>query len=199
MQTTTLTITMLLLLAPTALEAQQVGGQTQGTTTTQLPAQRIETAIDAAARANVPRALLESKVAEGEAKRVPPERIAAAVEARSASLIRAMTVLERGEITSRGAAQLSVTADALDAGVSETAILQVSQTAGAERRTVAVAVLADLVRLGGASATALDRVTAALGSNNALANLQAEVASQLRVGGQRPTLDAAGAGIIRIP
>lgn len=192
-------LAMALMLAPCGLTAQQVESRAQGsgTLTTGAPSQRIEAAIEAAARANVPRALLESKVAEGEAKRVPPERIAAAVEARSASLIRASTMLERGGASVQSAAQLSVTADALDAGVSETAILEVTRSANPERRTVAVAVLADLVRLGGGSATALTRVTAALGSNGALANLQAEVASQLRLGGQRSTLDATG--ILGIP
>ena len=193
----TLTITALLLVGPAAASAQQVEGRMQGSATATAPAARIEAAMEAAARANVPRALLESKVAEGEAKRVPPERIAAAIEARSASLIRAATMLERGGGAAQGAAQLSVTADALDAGVSESAILEVTQSANAERRTVAVAVLTDLVRLGGESATALTRVTTALSSNSALANLQAEVASQLRLGGQSSTLDAAG--IIRIP
>ncbi|MBA2292173.1 MAG: hypothetical protein H0W15_06945 [Gemmatimonadales bacterium] len=181
-----------LLLAPTVAGAQQVTGRAEGTATAQAPAARIEAAMDAAVRANVPRALLESKVAEGEAKRVPPERIAAAVEARSTSLIRATTLLQSSGLGAQGAAQISVTADALDAGVSESALLEVTRSASTERRTVAVAVLADLVRLGGGSASALGRVSAALGSNGALANLQAEVATQLRQGGQRSILDATG-------
>jgi hypothetical protein len=57
-------------------------------------------------------------------------------------------------------------------------------------------VLADLVRLGQSSEPALARVTNALISNSALANLQAEVASQLRLGGLTSTLDAAG--ILRV-
>lgn len=190
-------IVMALLLAPVTATAQQVDGRAQGTTAARTPNQRIETAIDAAARANVPRALLESKVAEGEAKRVPAERIATAVEARSTSLIRAATLLRNSDVAATGAAQLAVTADALEAGVSESAVVEVTRSAAPERRTIAVAVLADLVRLGGGSEIALGRVTAALTSNGALANLQAEVASQLRLGGERSTLDAAG--IIHIP
>lgn len=188
---------MALLLAPVAGAAQQVDGRAQGTAAARTPDQRIEAAIDAAAHANVPRALLESKVAEGEAKQVPAERIATAVEARSTALIRAATLLQNSGVAAAGAAQLAVTADALEVGVSESALVEVTRSAAAERRTVAVAVLADLVRLGGGSEIALGRVTAALTSNGALANLQAEVASQLRRGGGRPTLDAAG--IIRIP
>ena len=87
--------------------------------------------------------------------------------------------------------------DALDAGVSENAVIRVSREAPAERRTVAIAVLADLVRLGTTSDRALARVSAAVTSSAALANLRTEVASQLTLGGLTSTLDAAGA--IRVP
>lgn len=184
-------------LAPLTLAAQQAEARAAGQATVQSPQQRIDAAMSAAAKANVPASLLESKVAEGEAKRVPRERIAAAVEARATALIRASEVMQRANITAQGAAQLSVAADALEAGVSESALITVSREAPAERRTVAVAVLADLVRLGGSSDLALTRVNAALTSNTALANLQAEVASQLKLGGQQSTLEAGG--IIRIP
>ncbi len=183
--------------APMSLAAQQAEGRATGQATVQSPQQRIDAAMSAAVKADVPRSLLESKVAEGEAKRVPPERIATAVEARATALIRASDVLARADVTTRTAAQLSVAADALSAGVSESAVIEVSRDAPAERRTVAVAVLADLVRLGGSSEMALTRVSAALTSNTALANLQAEVASQLKLGGQQSTLEAGG--ILRIP
>ncbi len=197
-KTTIAMVVPALLLWSAPLGAQQVSGQAtaQAQASARTPEQRIEAAMQAAARANVPASLLESKVAEGEAKRVPQERIAAAVEARASALIRASEVMQRAEIAAQGAAQLSVAADALTAGVSESALIEVSREAAPERRTVAVAVLADLVRLGTTSELALTRVSAALTSNAALANLQAEVASQLRLGGQQSTIEAGG--ILRI-
>jgi hypothetical protein len=140
---------------------------------------------------------VKSKIAEGEAKRVPPERIATAVEARVKSLTRASEAMQRADIEVRNAGDLAVTADALDAGVSESSVIRVSREAAPDRRTVAIAVLADLVRLGNASERALGRVTSALTTNAALANLHAEVTAQLRANGLSSTLDAAG--IIRVP
>lgn len=168
--------------------AAQAAAQAEATS----PEARIEAAMESAAQANVPVSLLASKVAEGEAKRVPLERVAAAVEARLASLVRASDALRRAGLESWTEGELSVTADALEAGVSENAVIRVSQDAPAERRVVAIAVLSDLVRLGNESEPALLRVTSALSTNTALANLQAEVASQLRLGGLIPTLDVAG-------
>ncbi|NUQ12896.1 MAG: hypothetical protein HUU26_11340, partial [Gemmatimonadaceae bacterium] len=77
------------------------------------------------------------------------------------------------------------------------AVVRVSREAPPERRTVAIAVLADLVRLGQASDRATMRVTSALSTNAALAELHAEVVSQLRLNGLSSTLE--GTGIIRIP
>jgi hypothetical protein len=71
-------------------------------------------------------------------------------------------------------------------------VVQISREAPAERRAVAVAVLADLVRLGQSSEQALARVSGAVLSSAALASLHAEVASQLRLGGLSSTLDATG-------
>jgi hypothetical protein len=53
------------------------------------------------------------------------------------------------------------------------------------------------VRLGAASDNALARVSGAVSSSSALANLHAEVAAQLQRGGLKSTLDATG--IIRVP
>lgn len=199
-------LVMLLLVAP-VLGAQetddrvqgQAQGQAQGQSQSQArtPQARIDAAMTAAAEANVPVELIRSKVAEGEAKRVPPERIAAAVEARVKSLVHASETMKRADVEASGAGELAVTADALEAGVSETAVVRISKEAPEERRTVAIAVLADLVRLGNASERAFNRVSAAVTSSAALANLHAEVVSQLRLGGLSSTLDAAG--IIRIP
>jgi hypothetical protein len=196
-----------MLVLPAALRAQngsaaaqsqtQSHASSQGQGQGQTPQARIDAAMSAAARANVPAGLLESKVAEGEAKHVPPERIATAVEARVTSLVRASETMKRAGVTGESAGELAVTADALDAGVSENAVIRVAREAPAERRTVAIAVLADLVRLGNASDRALARVSTAVASSTALANLRAEVTTQLTHGGMGSTLDAAGA--IRLP
>jgi hypothetical protein len=161
------------------------------------PAQaRIDAAIQAAARANIPTSLLVSKVAEGRAKNVPQERIASAVEARLNSLVHASSALKRADVGVGSAAELAVSADALEAGVSESALIRVSRRAPDDRRVVAVAVLADLVRLGQSSESALARVNAAVTTSAGLANLNAEVSAQLRLGGLNSTLDAGG--ILRI-
>ena len=185
-----------LALAPMALEAQTSGAQADAQTQAQArsPQARIDAALQAAARANIPTSLLESKVAEGEAKRVPPERIATAVEARFQGLLRASEALERAQVERRTEGELAVTADALQAGVSEAALITLSQNSPPERRVVAVAVLTDLVRLGRPTEHALTRVSAAVRSNAALANLHAETTLQLRRGGLNPTLDVPGLG-----
>lgn len=185
--------------APFAASAQS--GSANGRSSTQIQAQtpeaRINAALAAAAEANVPRSLLESKVAEGRAKQVPEERIAAAVEARLQALVRASGALRRADIEFASAGELAVTADALLAGVSEATLVRVSRGADGERRVVAIAVLADMVRLGQDPDRASTRVTAAATNSAALASLLADVAGQLRLGGLTSTLDAAG--IVRIP
>lgn len=188
-----------MLLMPAALRAQGASAEAQGQAQAQArtPQARIDAALSAAAKANVPAELVRSKVAEGEAKRVPPERIAAAVEARVTSLVRASETMKRAGVGIESAGELAVAADALDAGVGENALIRVTREAPAERRAVAIAVLSDLVRLGNTSDRALTRVSAAVASSAALANLRAEVASQLTAGGLRSTLDAAGG--IRVP
>src|SRR5256885_14446101 len=145
----------MILLAPVALSAQGTSAvasaQGQAQTQARTPQARIDAALGAAAEANVPAELIKSKIAEGEAKRVPPERIAAAVEARTKSLGHASETMKRSGVEAQNAGELSVSADALDAGVSESALIRVTREAPAERRTVAIAVLADLVRLGNGS------------------------------------------------
>jgi hypothetical protein len=176
------------------------------------PSARIDLAMEAAAEAGVPATLLAGKVAEGEAKGVPAERIAAAVEARLSALIQASEAFRRAGLEVRSEGELSVAVDALEAGVGETALIEVAGSAPPERRIVALAVLADLVRLGNESGPSAARVGAALGTNAALANLsaevaahaalanlQAEVASQLQIEGLNSVLDglapeAGGAG-----
>lgn len=207
MKTTVLKPTMMavlvpaMLITPMVVRAQNGGVAAQGQSQTQAQAQtpqaRIDAALSAAAKANVPVELVKSKIAEGEAKRVPPDRIASAVEKRVTSLTRASETMKHAGVQAGSAGELAVTADALDAGVSESAVVRVTRETPAERRTVAIAVLADLVRLGNASDRALARVSNAVTSTAALANLRAEVASQLTAGGLGSTLDAVGA--IRVP
>lgn len=186
-----------LMFAP-ALHAQGgASGAAQGQANGQAPTPqaRIDAALSVAAKANVPAELVKSKIAEGQAKHVPPERIATAVEGRVKSLVRASETMKRSGVATQSAGDLSVIADALDAGVQENALIRVTREAPAERRTVAIAVLADLVRLGNASDRALARVSSAVTSSAALANLRAEVVSQLTAGGLTSTLD----GIVRVP
>jgi hypothetical protein len=144
-----LTLTVLLLLVPLSW----AGAQT--------PAQRIQAARQRAAQAGVPVALLDGKVAEGHAKGVPEDRIAAAVERRLASLQRARDAMAA---TAAGltAADLNVGADAVEAGVDAGVLGRLARAAAPDRRAVAIAVLTELVRQGVASETALQRVTAAL-------------------------------------
>lgn len=158
---------------------------------------RIDATMKAAAEAKIPVSLLASKVAEGEAKRVSEDRIATAVEARYRALVRASSMLKRADVEQQGAAELAVAADAVEAGVSDEAVIRVSRSAPAERRVVAIAVLTDLVRLGRPTDAALAQVTAAAGTSAGLANLNAQVGTQLRAGGLTSTLDASG--MARIP
>ena len=153
---------------------------------------RVEASLTAAAQAGIPATLLERKVAEGRAKGVPMERIAAAVETRLQALLRAQSVLQRARVESTTEGDLAVAADAVQVGVSEAALLAISTNAPRERRAVATAVLADLVALGHASERALAQVQAALGRGpEALVNLQARTGAELRARGAQ----GVGAGV----
>jgi hypothetical protein len=162
---------------------------------------RIDAVLSAAPPKSEILAQLKSKLAEGQANQVPPDRIATALEVRLASLVRASTTMQQAGIENRSAAELLIAGDAMQAGVKDSAVVQVYRNAAPGRRVVAMAVLTDLVRLGVSSDVAFDRVNATLGSSSALASLQAEVASQLRLGGLNSTLDAAGGigGTLKIP
>lgn len=160
-----------LLLVPGALAAQQGGS-----------AARIETALQAAAEAGIPVSLLESKVQEGRAKGVAEARIAAAVEARLDALTRVRSELARAGAEQVAAAELAVAADALQAGVSASSVVDVMTRVPAQRRAVATAVLTELVELGLASDVALARVQAAVAQGGeALVNLPAQASERARV------------------
>jgi uncharacterized membrane protein YgcG len=133
------------------------------------------TALARAREVGIPVALLESKIAEGKAKGVSMERIAAAVERREAALEKAHEALhEQPDIDE----SLAVTADAVEAGVSQTVLKTLAQSAPRDRRNVAIAALTELVHQVRGSEAALERVREALRRGpDALANLPAEAAS----------------------
>ncbi|HEU0300137.1 MAG TPA: hypothetical protein VFR37_11795 [Longimicrobium sp.] len=127
------------------------------------PQQRIDAARRRAESAGIPVALLDSKVAEGRAKGVPMDRIAMAVDRRLAALSRAreaMAAAPRAAPVTQ--ADLSVGADAIEAGVSPEVLGRLTVAAPGAQRAVAIAVLTELVSQGLSSERALERVTAAL-------------------------------------
>jgi hypothetical protein len=183
---------------PAVVQAQSATAESQSQAQARTPQARIDAAMQTSAQAGIPTALLESKVAEGKAKGVSQERIAAAVEARLQGLMRASAALEKAGVDVASQSVLAVSANALEAGVSENALVKISRGAPEERRAVAVATLTGLVQLGHASEVALARVSAALGSNAALANLQADVAAQLQANAGRGNANVNAGGLIRI-
>ena len=141
----------------------------------QTPQERLDAARQRAAAAGLPASLIEVKIAEGMAKGIPMERLAAAVDRREAALERAYAALSgSGGVD---AAQLSVGADAIGAGVSEAVLTRLSAISQGSRRAVAIAALTQLVVAGQLPQRALDQVTAALArGGDALANLPAQAA-----------------------
>jgi hypothetical protein len=140
----------------------------------QSPQERLDAAVSHAQEAGIPVSLLQSKIAEGQAKGIPMDRIAMAVENRLRNLEQARTAMNRGA-GDVDAAQLSVGADAIAAGVSEPVLTQIASSASRERRAVAVAALTQLVLHGTAPDAALVQVRDALAQGpQALANLAAQ-------------------------
>ena len=137
--------------------------------------ERIDAATAHAREAGIPVTLLESKVAEGKAKGIPMDRIAAAVERREVAIEKASQALRgRPDV---GAADLSVGADAIETGVSAAVLKAIADSAPRDRRVVAIAALTELVPEGHVPEAALDRVKDALKRGpDALANLPAEAA-----------------------
>ena len=146
---------------------------------------RIDAAVARARDAGIPVALLESKVAEGKAKGVPMERIAAAVERRETALEKANQALGGSD---HGAADLSVAADAVESGVSAAVLKATADAAPRDRRVVAIAALTELVREGTVPEAALARVKDALKRGpEALANLPAQAAAGQGHAGAQPS------------
>ena len=192
MRSKTLCLAAALILAPAALLAQD-------STTTAGPAAgadaRIDAALSTALEAGIPVSLLERKIAEGKAKGVPMDRIASAVQHRLDALTKAQDALEKAGLESTTEGELSVAADAVQGGVSQTALAAISQRSTDGSRAVAIAVLTDLVAQGHASDQALSRVEAALAKGpEALANLSAESAGAGRGQAAAAANVAGGAG-----
>jgi hypothetical protein len=193
MRSPLLSFAAVLALAPAALLAQD------STAAGAAADARVEAALDQALEAGIPVALLERKIAEGKAKGVPMDRIAAAVQNRLEALTQAQEAMTKAGLESTTEGELSVAADAVQGGVSQTALAAISARAPGETRAVAIAVLTDLVALGHASDQALTQVQAALARGpEALANLGAESAGLMRgeggVGGGAGVQVGAGAG-----
>ena len=139
----------------------------------QPPQDRINTALARARQVGIPVSLLEGKIAEGKAKGVSLERIAAAIERRAGVLEHASQVMKGQPGTGDG--ELSVAADALESGVSDNVLRAVSELAQRDRRAAAIAALTQLVQLGHSPDAALARVQEALKRGpEALLNLPAE-------------------------
>jgi hypothetical protein len=181
MRRKTLFLAAALALAPLSLSAQD------STATTGAGADaRVHAALETALDAGIPVSLLERKIAEGKAKGVPMDRIAAAVETRLDALTKARDAMAKGGLAHPTEGDLSVAADAVQGGVSATALATISQNAPQDRRAVAIAVLTDLVALGHPPESALEQVQAALARGpEALANLHGEsaAAGQASAGG----------------
>lgn len=142
----------------------------------QTPEQRIERTLQRAAAAGVPVQLLESKVAEGRAKRYPPAIIANAVERRLEVLQRVQSSIgARHQLTTT---ELGVAADAVQSGVNDAVLNALAQTAPRERRAAAMDALRQLVQYGHTPEEALQRVNQALRRGpEALMNLPAQAAA----------------------
>ena len=166
----TLSLAALLVASPVALAAQD----STTTSSSSSADARVTATLDHAMSAGIPVALLQRKVDEGQAKGVPMDRIAIAVENRLTALTRARDAMLSAGITHTTEGQLSVTADAVQAGVSQAALVAVGRSAPEERRTVAIAVLTQLVASGQLPDQAVAHVQAAIARGpEALANLGA--------------------------
>ena len=192
MRSKTLCLAAALILAPAALLAQD-------STTAAGPAAgadaRIDAALSTALDAGIPVSLLEGKIAEGKAKGVSMDRIAAAVQHRLDGLLKAQDALEKAGLESTTEGELSVAADAVQGGVSQSALAAISQRSTDGNRAVAIAVLTDLVAQGHVPEQALAQVEAALARGpEALANLSAESAGAGRGQAAAGANVAGGAG-----
>ena len=182
-----------LTLGPALVAAQD----STGTTSTSSADARVQAALQTAVQAGIPVSLLERKVAEGKAKGVVMDRIAFAVEKRLDALMQARDAMTKAGLESTTEGELSVAADAVQGGVSQSALATISRTAPEDRRAVAIAVLTDLVAFGQTSEQAAAKVQTALDRGpEALANLRAESGVQASGGlGAGPGAGSAGVDV----
>ncbi|HEX6923818.1 MAG TPA: hypothetical protein VF167_00200 [Longimicrobiaceae bacterium] len=150
------------------------------------PEARIEAARRAVAEAGIPTTLIDTRVAEGKAKGIPMERIAAVVERRAQLLASAQEAM--AGVPGLTAADLAAGADALEAGIDRGSLRAVIQGARAQDRPVAIAVLTYLHREGGLPVgLALQRVRTAMGEGpDALRTLPGRAAAAAARGGPPP-------------
>ena len=149
----------------------------------QSPEARIEAARARVSAAGIPATLLDGRVAQGRAKGVSMERIAASVERRASSLSAALQAMV-GPVRDLTAADLNAGADAIEAGIPTSDLRALTELVHGPDRPVAIAVLAQLHRDGLSAAQAFARVTAALGEGpDALRNLPSAAAAERRRNG----------------
>ncbi len=170
-----------LVLGPATARAQAPASAAQAATSADAQA-RVDAALRTAVDAGIPVSLLQRKIAEGKAKGVAMERIAAAVEVRIRALVRAHEAMARARVGKITEGDLSIGANAMQAGVSDAALVTISRAAPPENRAVAIAVLTDLVILGNTSEHAVEHVEDALRHGpEALANLNAAATSEIQL------------------
>lgn len=132
---------------------------------------RIAAAFERARSAGVPTSALQNRVAEGEAKGVGAQQIAAAVERRLEALLQARRIVGGGDDLHT---ELTAAAMALEAGVGPELVARIRAVAPEDRRTLAYIVLGSLVEQGVPADMALERVELALsGELGALQRLNA--------------------------
>ncbi len=172
-----------LVLAPAAVAAQATASADGSASAAPPGAQaQVEAALQTAVHAGIPVSLLKKKIAEAEAKGAAEARIAAAVEARVQALIRARDAMARARLQGMTEGDLAVGADAVQAGVSDAALVEINRSTPPSDRAIAIAALTDLVVLGKTSDQAVLEVQGAIRhGREALASLNADTAAQLQV------------------
>lgn len=138
---------------------------------------RIDAARRNLAEAGIPTSLIESRIAEGRAKGVSMDRIAAVVERRALALGEARRAMAGANALNE--ADLSAGADAVEAGIDGGSLRAVIDGARTEDRPVAIAVLTYLHREAGIPVNeALRSVRSAMGKGpEALRQLPAQAAA----------------------
>jgi len=183
----TLGTILVLAVVPLALEAQ-LPAQAQAPDHVQ---ERIDAAMSRVEAQGIPVSLVQSSVAESQAKGISAERIAEAAERRADALLRAQNAFARAGVEPRDV-DYAAGADAIGRGVSEAAVGDVARSAPVESRAVAIAVLDQLMGMGIPVEDALGRVSAAGAAGpEVLADLPAQAAAAM---GRRGPPEGMGQG-----